>query len=90
MVGIFTIISTEIDGIFSRAVLMSAHQNRLYLQHKFWQALASTHSAEHASGVTMFQLKSYMCIIFTLCSDSIIATLLHVPSDGGGVSGIPV
>lgn len=54
MVGIFTIISTEIDGIFSRAVLMSAHQNRLYLQHKFWQALTSTHSAEHASGLATF------------------------------------
>lgn len=54
-------------------VLVSTRQNLdpLYQQLKFWRVIASTPSAEHASGVMMFQLKSYMCIILTLCSDSI-------------------
>lgn len=41
-------------------VLTSARQHSLYLQHKFWWTLASTRSAEHASGLW----KRYLWITF--------------------------
>lgn len=53
---------TYIRGLFNRA---RDCQNSLYLQHKFWQALASAHSVEQASDVIYINID----VLFIGCYD---------------------
>lgn len=54
---------TYIRGLFNRA---RNCQNSLYLQHKFWQALASARSVEQASDVKYINIDVFLSDVMTV------------------------